>query len=147
MKCLYTSFSSMVMKTLFFDYSDYFYSTDYIKTQSKHLYGRSYKFIESYNWYAETSSFTNQLVICILKNNQCGHFYHLLGSFTIAYKWLHEMLAESGRGSFFLRDVQRLAATHDFTWSEREIADMIYCFDSDGDGKVSTSFCFLKDCV
>ncbi|XP_047980851.1 RNA polymerase II subunit 5-mediating protein homolog isoform X2 [Salvia hispanica] len=44
---------------------------------------------------------------------------------------------ESGRGSFFLRDVQRLAATHDFTWSEREIADMIYCFDSDGDGKIS----------
>ncbi|KAL1546482.1 hypothetical protein AAHA92_23075 [Salvia divinorum] len=44
---------------------------------------------------------------------------------------------ESGRGSFSLRDVQRLAATHDFTWSEKEIADMIYCFDSDGDGKIS----------
>ncbi|XP_042046520.1 uncharacterized protein LOC121792585 isoform X1 [Salvia splendens] len=44
---------------------------------------------------------------------------------------------ESGRGSFFLRDVQRLAATHDFTWSEKEIADMIYCFGSDGDGKIS----------
>ncbi|XP_057805558.1 uncharacterized protein LOC131020633 isoform X2 [Salvia miltiorrhiza] len=44
---------------------------------------------------------------------------------------------ESGKGTLTLRDVQRLAATHDFTWSEKEIADMIYCFDSDGDGKIS----------
>lgn len=44
---------------------------------------------------------------------------------------------ESGRGSITLRDVERLAATHDFTWSKKEMADMISCFDSDGDGKIS----------
>ncbi|KAL8542781.1 hypothetical protein ACS0TY_003605 [Phlomoides rotata] len=44
---------------------------------------------------------------------------------------------ESGRGGFNLRDIQRLAVAHDFTWSEKEMADMIRCFDSDGDGKIS----------
>lgn len=57
------------------------------------------------------------------------------------------MSSESGKGGLTLRDVQRLAAAHDFTWSEREMADMIYCFDSDGDGKVSSSFCFLKKMI
>ncbi|KAL6555055.1 hypothetical protein OROGR_006313 [Orobanche gracilis] len=55
------------------------------------------------------------------------------GSVKKGRKWFDE----SGSGGFNLRDVQRLAATHDFTWSEKEIADMIYCFDSDGDGKIS----------
>ncbi|CAK9188398.1 unnamed protein product [Ilex paraguariensis] len=42
-----------------------------------------------------------------------------------------------GKGSITLRDLQRVAAAHDFTWTNKEIADMIYCFDSDGDGKLS----------
>ena len=35
-----------------------------------------------------------------------------------------------------------MAAIHDFTWTDKELADMIQCFDSDKDGKVSTSFLF-----
>lgn len=57
---------------------------------------------------------------------------------------MHETSTESGRGSITLRDVERLAALHDFTWTEKEMADMIYCFDSDGDGKVSTFFALLR---
>ncbi|KAL0339288.1 UNVERIFIED_CONTAM: hypothetical protein Sangu_1450900 [Sesamum angustifolium] len=44
---------------------------------------------------------------------------------------------ETGKGGITLRDVERLAIAHDFTWSEKEMADMIRCFDSNGDGKVS----------
>ncbi|CAA0806036.1 calmodulin-related [Striga hermonthica] len=44
---------------------------------------------------------------------------------------------ETGKGGFTLRDVQRLAMAHDFTWSEKELADMVHCFDSDGDGKIT----------
>ncbi|KAL3833109.1 hypothetical protein ACJIZ3_007845 [Penstemon smallii] len=44
---------------------------------------------------------------------------------------------ETGKGVLTLRDVERLAVVHDFIWSEKEMADMIYCFDSDGDGKIS----------
>ncbi|KAK4416025.1 hypothetical protein Salat_2709900 [Sesamum alatum] len=44
---------------------------------------------------------------------------------------------ETGKGGITLRDVERLAIAHDFTWSEKEIADMIRCFDRDGDGKIS----------
>lgn len=45
-----------------------------------------------------------------------------------------------------MRDLERMAVAHDFTWSDKELADMIRCFDSDGDGKVSnlpTSFSIL----
>ncbi|KZV49033.1 hypothetical protein F511_10984 [Dorcoceras hygrometricum] len=44
---------------------------------------------------------------------------------------------ETGNEGFFLRDLRRLAAAHDFTWSEKEMADMIHLFDSDGDGKIT----------
>ncbi|XP_012845612.1 PREDICTED: uncharacterized protein LOC105965591 isoform X2 [Erythranthe guttata] len=44
---------------------------------------------------------------------------------------------ETGKGGITLRDIQRLATAHDFTWSEKELADMIFCFDNDGDGKIS----------
>ncbi|KAF7139306.1 hypothetical protein RHSIM_Rhsim07G0031100 [Rhododendron simsii] len=44
---------------------------------------------------------------------------------------------ETGKGGITLRDLQRVAAAHDFTWTDKEMADMIYCFDSDGDGKLS----------
>ncbi|XP_022870315.1 uncharacterized protein LOC111389621 [Olea europaea var. sylvestris] len=44
---------------------------------------------------------------------------------------------EVGKGNITLRDIQRVATAHDFTWSEKEISDMIYCFDSDGDGKLN----------
>lgn len=49
---------------------------------------------------------------------------------------------ELGKGSITLRDLQRVAAVHDFTWSDKEMADMIYYFDSDGDGKLNLDdFC------
>ncbi|OAY49344.1 nucleolin isoform X2 [Manihot esculenta] len=44
---------------------------------------------------------------------------------------------EAGRGFLTKRDLQRVATAHDFTWTEGELADMIHCFDSDGDGKLS----------
>ncbi|CAL5381447.1 unnamed protein product [Camellia sinensis] len=42
---------------------------------------------------------------------------------------------ESGKGGISLRDLKRVAAAHDFTWKDNEMVDMIYCFDSNGDGK------------
>ncbi|XP_059651409.1 uncharacterized protein LOC132299006 isoform X2 [Cornus florida] len=45
---------------------------------------------------------------------------------------------EAGKGSITMRDLRRVAAAHDFTWTDKEMADMIYCFDNDGDGKSAT---------
>lgn len=53
---------------------------------------------------------------------------------------LFAMLAESEKGGLSLADLRRVAIANDFTWSEDELADMIHCFDSNGDGKVS---CFV----
>jgi Ca2+-binding EF-hand superfamily protein len=39
-----------------------------------------------------------------------------------------------------MRDIERVAMAHDFVWTEKELADMIRCFDSDGDGKVSSFY-------
>nr|GMC82823.1 centrin-2-like isoform X1 [Ipomoea batatas] len=54
---------------------------------------------------------------------------------------------EAGKGSISVRDLRRVAAAHDFLWSDEELGDMIHCFDVDGDGKVITkknlSFPFL----
>lgn len=36
-----------------------------------------------------------------------------------------------------------MAIAHDFMWSDKELADMINCFDSDGDRKVGTSCTFF----
>lgn len=59
---------------------------------------------------------------------------------------LHQLvgifLTEAGKGSISLRDLRRVAASHDFTWSDEEMAKMIHCFDSNGDGKVLVSFKF-----
>ncbi|KAK9742776.1 hypothetical protein RND81_03G196600 [Saponaria officinalis] len=44
---------------------------------------------------------------------------------------------EVGKGSITLRDVERMAATHDFTWTDKELSDMIRCFDNDRDGKLT----------
>ncbi|XP_071936073.1 uncharacterized protein [Coffea arabica] len=49
---------------------------------------------------------------------------------------------EAGKGGITLRDLRRVAVAHDFTWSDKEMADMIKCFDIDGDGKLSLDdFC------
>lgn len=53
-------------------------------------------------------------------------------------------LAVTGKGSFTLKDLQRVAAAHDFVWTDKELADMIRCFDSDNDGKVSDAFRLLS---
>lgn len=39
-----------------------------------------------------------------------------------------------------MRDLRRVAIAHDFMWTDKELAEMIQCFDTDGDGKVSTFF-------
>ncbi|KAM0935607.1 putative EF-hand domain-containing protein [Dioscorea sansibarensis] len=44
---------------------------------------------------------------------------------------------EVGKGHIVLRDLQRMAIAHDFSWTEMEMALMIHCFDSDKDGKLS----------
>ncbi|OVA03102.1 EF-hand domain [Macleaya cordata] len=50
---------------------------------------------------------------------------------------------EAGKGNITKKDLQRVATAHDFIWTDKEMADMIHSFDSDGDGKVSvTSFTF-----
>ncbi|XP_028752052.1 RNA polymerase-associated protein LEO1-like [Neltuma alba] len=44
---------------------------------------------------------------------------------------------ETGKGSVIMRDLQRVAAAHDFVWTDKELSDMIHYFDSDNDGKLS----------
>ncbi|XP_057979016.1 uncharacterized protein LOC131165343 isoform X2 [Malania oleifera] len=44
---------------------------------------------------------------------------------------------EAGKGNITLRDLRRVAAAHDFIWTDEEMVDMIHCFDSDGDGKLA----------
>ncbi|ESW06741.1 hypothetical protein PHAVU_010G072500 [Phaseolus vulgaris] len=46
-------------------------------------------------------------------------------------------LDEAGKGTINVRDLQRAATAHDFLWEDKELVDMIRCFDSDGDGKLS----------
>ncbi|MQM09763.1 hypothetical protein Taro_042648 [Colocasia esculenta] len=43
---------------------------------------------------------------------------------------------ESGKGSITLRDLMRMAVAHDFCWTDKEITDMIYLFDSNKDGQL-----------
>ncbi|KAK7260153.1 hypothetical protein RIF29_25959 [Crotalaria pallida] len=43
----------------------------------------------------------------------------------------------AGKGTVTARDLERAAIAHDFIWSDKELADMIRFFDSDGDGKLS----------
>ncbi|KAL4353144.1 hypothetical protein GQ457_06G032870 [Hibiscus cannabinus] len=44
---------------------------------------------------------------------------------------------EAGKGSISMRDLRRVAISHDFMWSDKELGDMIHCFDSDRDGKLN----------
>ena len=46
------------------------------------------------------------------------------------------MCAENWNDGISVRDLERVAIAHDFTWTDKELADMIRCFDSDDDGKV-----------
>ncbi|KAI9180647.1 hypothetical protein LWI28_006922 [Acer negundo] len=43
----------------------------------------------------------------------------------------------SEKGGLSMTDIRRVATAHDFTWTDDELADMIRCFDSDGDGKLN----------
>ncbi|KAL4585813.1 hypothetical protein LXL04_010439 [Taraxacum kok-saghyz] len=44
---------------------------------------------------------------------------------------------EVGKGGISLRDLRRVAASHDFTWPDEEMKHMIDFFDTDADGKLS----------
>ncbi|MED6174019.1 hypothetical protein PIB30_065008 [Stylosanthes scabra] len=46
-------------------------------------------------------------------------------------------LDEADKGTVSMRDLQRAAIAHDFSWTDKELVDMIRCFDSDGDGRIS----------
>nr|CAD1818904.1 unnamed protein product [Ananas comosus var. bracteatus] len=40
-------------------------------------------------------------------------------------------------GHISVRDLQRMALAHDFTWTDSETAAMVHLFDTDGDGKLN----------
>ncbi|PON47305.1 Parvalbumin [Parasponia andersonii] len=44
---------------------------------------------------------------------------------------------DNWKGGISVKDLERVATAHDFTWTDQELADMIRCFDSDGDGKLN----------
>ncbi|KAK8916215.1 hypothetical protein KSP39_PZI022932 [Platanthera zijinensis] len=44
---------------------------------------------------------------------------------------------ETGKGYVTPRDVKRMASSHDFSWTDTEIRQMIHSFDNDGDGKIA----------
>lgn len=44
---------------------------------------------------------------------------------------------EAGKGSISFRDLRKMAVSHDFTWSDEDMENMIRCFDSNEDGKLS----------
>lgn len=52
----------------------------------------------------------------------------------LAYFFLFD---EAGKGKISMRDLERVALTHDFTWSKQELNEMINTFDKDCDGKLS----------
>ncbi|KAG4173738.1 hypothetical protein ERO13_A11G078900v2 [Gossypium hirsutum] len=43
---------------------------------------------------------------------------------------------EAGKGSISMRDLRRVAIAHDFMWTDKDLAEMIQFFDTDGDGKL-----------
>ncbi|PWA87049.1 calmodulin-related protein [Artemisia annua] len=47
------------------------------------------------------------------------------------------VFSETGKGGINLRDLRRVAASHDFTWNDEEMEHMIQFFDSNEDGKLS----------
>ncbi|PWA54947.1 calmodulin-related protein [Artemisia annua] len=54
--------------------------------------------------------------------------------------WIHRtdtFFAETGKGGINLRDLWRVAASHDFTWKDEEMEHVIQFFDSNEDGKLS----------
>lgn len=52
----------------------------------------------------------------------------------LAYFFLFD---EAGKGKISVRDLGRVALTHDFTWSKQELNEMVRTFDKDCDGQLS----------
>lgn len=52
----------------------------------------------------------------------------------LAYFFLFD---EAGKGKISVRDLERVALTHDFTWSKQELNEMVNTFDKDSDGQLS----------
>lgn len=71
-------------------------------------------------------------------------FFAVFNSWTSSWSLTYGMFwhAEAGKGCLGIRDIERAATAHDFMWSDKELADMIRCFDSDGDRKVSVDSFF-----
>lgn len=47
-----------------------------------------------------------------------------------------DLCPERVSGNVTLRDMQRVAGAHDFTWSEEELLDMINLFNANNNGRV-----------
>ncbi|XP_022959490.1 uncharacterized protein LOC111460448 isoform X1 [Cucurbita moschata] len=81
-----------------------------------------------------------------VKNQEMGGGMKRKGLFTSRMQMNEDELImnfycfdESWKGSITVSDLKRVAAVHDFTWSVKELEDMINCFDSDGDAKMTTN--------
>ncbi|MBA0685826.1 hypothetical protein Goari_013471 [Gossypium aridum] len=79
----------------------------------------------------KSSAFTRFLFICgsqftsrmqMTDDEMVVHFFHF---------------DEAGKGSISMRDLRRVAVAHDFMWTDKELAEMIQCFDTDSDGKLN----------
>lgn len=44
---------------------------------------------------------------------------------------------EAGKGKITVRDLERVALAHDFTWSKQELSEMINAFDKDSDRQLN----------
>lgn len=105
----------------------------------------------SYMWMQAVCclSFMWYFYICIRTGCFSFIFFSLLCS--LLFLQIIELdlcLTEGGQGSITLQDLRRVAAAHDFTWSNKEMADMIQIFDNDGDGKVISALnfkCYLRN--
>ncbi|KAL6007852.1 hypothetical protein ACLOJK_033356, partial [Asimina triloba] len=47
----------------------------------------------------------------------------------------NDCCAEAGKGNITLRDLKKVANAHDFDWTDKDLSDMIDCFDNNRDGK------------
>ncbi|CAN6460791.1 unnamed protein product [Victoria cruziana] len=47
------------------------------------------------------------------------------------------LIDEAGKGNITWADIKKAMNTHDFHWSDKEISDMIYFFDSKGNGNLN----------
>ncbi|KAG8477350.1 hypothetical protein CXB51_030993 [Gossypium anomalum] len=86
-------------------------------------------------------SFTSRMQMT--EDEMVVHFFHFDGNFLHYFHFALYLLVmdvhqqEAGKGSISMRDLRRVAIAHDFMWTDKDLADMIQCFDTDDDGKLN----------